>query len=207
MKKSDSFNVAVNAPLSVAKKAIAISRALRRRGTLFMLDGKTHYPHVTMYMAEYPLKNIPEVIARLAKIFSSVRSFPMKSLEYHQGAIGYVDVSFGRSPEISRLQKLIVRTLNPLREGLLRSADQKKLRMLPAAQRKSIRRYGYRSVGKEYRPHLTLTRLVKRKWNARVLADIPKRDFSFIAREVVLLWAGKHGTGREVVKRFRLRGR
>ena len=184
-----------------------MSKNLRKRGALFTLDGKKHYPHITVYMTEFPLKNVPEVIIRLKKIFSNVRSFHMKSLEYHQGATGYVDVSFKQARMIARLQKLIVKTLNPLREGLVRKADMKKLHALSKRERHNIKRYGYRSIAPNYRPHLTFTRLQKRKWGMDVLADIPQKDFSFIAREMVLLRAGKHGTGREVVKRFRLRAR
>jgi 2'-5' RNA ligase len=207
MKKSSSLNIAINVPGSVARKAVKISEVFAGRGGLFALDMKEYHPHVTVYMAEFPLKNVPEAIARLRGVLSRIRRFRMKSAGYHQGATGYVDVGFTRVQEITRLQRAVVRALNPLREGLMRSADLKKLPTLRSAERKNIRRYGYRSVGRNYRPHLTFTRLRKRKWKTDALRDVPPKNFSFTAGALVLLRAGKHGTGREMIKRFRLAAR
>ncbi len=202
MEKSISCNIAIWLPVSIATKAIKISRAIKNRGVLFTLDNKQYYPHITLYMTEFPLKNIPRIEKKLSSVICKFRQFKLTSGDYQQSKNGYIDVSLKRSKEVADLQKAVVKALNPLRQGLIRSADIRRLRTSEKWQQKNIKLYGYGSIASHFRPHITFARLQKRKRGINILSDLPRMNFSILCEKVVLLKAGKHGVGREVIKFF-----
>ena len=121
--KSKSFNVVIYPPQEISKKAIGVSKKLKKKGGLFVLDGKNYFPHLTIYMTEFPIKNVSKIRKILRNVAAKTKPFRATSLKYRQSADGYIDVDFKKSREIKGLQKKTIALLDPLRECLLRSKD------------------------------------------------------------------------------------
>ncbi|MBI4094219.1 MAG: DUF1045 domain-containing protein, partial [Candidatus Liptonbacteria bacterium] len=153
--QSKSFNIVIYPPKEISQKAITVSKELKKKGGLFFLDGKNYFPHVTIYMTEFPVKNIPKVKKVLRNFAAKTKPFHATSLKYRQSADGYIDVDYRKSKEIKDLQKKVIALLNPLREGLSRPKDEARISELSKAQQRNIKRYGYRGVGAEFFPHIT----------------------------------------------------
>ncbi len=159
--------------------------------------------HITLYMAAFPLKNIPFIKNSLKQIATRMESFRIDSLKYRENKDGYIDVSFKRSGAIVALQEDVVRALNPLREGLIRKKERERLRHLAGLPARNIRQYGYRNVFREFTPHLTLTKL--RAYKKGALKALPPRSFSFPVKEIGIFYLGEYGSCKKLVAKFKLK--
>ena len=198
--QSESFNIVIYPPADISKKAAEVSKKLKRKGGLFVLDGKSYFPHITIYMTEFPVKNVPRIRKILREFAAKTKSFHATSLKYRQSKDGYIDVDYRKSKEVKGLQKKILSLLNPLREELLRPKDKARMSELSKAQQRNIMRYGYRSVGAEFFPHLTFTKL--EKFDKSALSKIEKPNFSFEVGKIGLFYLGDYGTCRKLIEIF-----
>ncbi len=134
--KSESFNVVIYPPTDISKKAISISKKLKKKGGLFVLDCKNYFPHITLYMTEFPLKNVAKIRKLLKQFATKTKPFEINSLKYRQNKDGSIDIDYSRSKNINELQKKIIKLLNPLREGLMREKDKARINGMTKAERK-----------------------------------------------------------------------
>lgn len=199
-KRSISCCVAIYPPHSILQKATRVSQLLKEDGGLFMLDDKHYYPHVTLYMTEFPAKNLGRIKQLLQRIASKTRPFSMRP-DVQRLHRGYVDISFRRTREVVQLHSSVVRTLNPLREGLMRSKDRRRLKGLTLREQRSLRRYGYNRALSGFIPHLTFTKLRKGSKDVRQRFYLP--EFSFKSGRMALFRSAAHGTCRELMAQFK----
>ncbi len=190
MAKSITLNIAIFPPETVSRKAMLLSRQLKQHSGMFILDGKNFHPHVTIYLAEFPKKNLKKIQLAVKKIAAGCKTFLLKSTEYSQNANLYIAVGFKNSKEIYGLHKKIVTDLNPLREGLLRQKDINRLKEFSKEAQKNLTEYGYNNALKKYFPHLTFSKLADD--NKEAIKRLPKMDFSFLAEKIVIFQSGDH---------------
>ncbi|OGF82494.1 hypothetical protein A3B18_00755 [Candidatus Giovannonibacteria bacterium RIFCSPLOWO2_01_FULL_46_13] len=200
--KSSSFNIAIVPSKIVVKQAMKLSRALKPDGGLFVLNQRLYSVHVTLYMMELPLRNLPGVKRILRMIAASQRRFKLEPLIWNQDSGGYIDVSYEKTKTLSKLQETVIKELNPLREGLLRQKDIERMNIAPRSEKRNIQKYGFRSVGAQFEPHLTISRLRTYKPTATPRVDTGK--MSFTAHKIGIFYLGEHGTCKKLVARFRL---
>ena len=200
--QSKSFNIVIYPPREISQKAIAVSKKLKQKGGLFVLDGKNYFPHITIYMTEFPVKNVSKIRKALRDFAAKTKPFRATSLKYRESADGYIDVDYKKSKEIKNLQKKILALLNPLRENLLRPKDAARMSELSKAQQRSIKRYGYRSVGAEFFPHITFTKL--EKFDKSALSKVEKSNFSFDVDKIGFFYLGEYGTCCKLIEIFDL---
>jgi 2'-5' RNA ligase len=201
--QSESLNIVIYPPKEINQKAIAISKQLKKNGNLFILDDLNYFPHVSIYSSDFPLRNIPKIRKALRDFAAETKPFRLTSIKNRQNKKGFVDVVYRRSRGVRELQKNIIALLNPLREGLLRPRDEARMSQLREVERRNVRRYGYRSVGSEFFPHVTFTRL--EKYDKSAFSKIEKSNFSFNVEEMGLFYLGQHGTCRKLIEIFKLK--
>ncbi len=206
--KSRAYNIAIIPPKKISDKAIRISRFLKKFGVFFTLDGKNYFPHMTVYMVEFPNKNLEQVKEVLEQISKKIKNFKVQSLTYkhiaygHSG--GWVHVDFKNTPPLMKLQKEIIFSANKLRGGLLMNDDKARISSAPDQMKKNLKTYGYSNAFYKFSaPHITFTRL--KKPDSKSLAEIKKYNFSFEVTKFGLFEKGKHGTCRKLVKEFKLK--
>ncbi|HEX9153867.1 MAG TPA: hypothetical protein VF809_03540 [Candidatus Saccharimonadales bacterium] len=146
----------------LAQKAVAASKSLQAYGALLELNAITGpFPHVSLYMTQIKdsdLAKIGEVLTSLAKATSSLS---LQAIVYHQ-EVGYIDVEYARFAALDQLQMIVINAINPLRDGL-REKDKARLATATGLEHDNIVKYGYRSVGDLFAPHLTFTRFTDNK--------------------------------------------
>ncbi|MEK7173374.1 MAG: 2'-5' RNA ligase family protein [Patescibacteria group bacterium] len=202
--ESTSLNIEISPPAGISQRAISVSQAFKSRSSLFVLDNKNYFPHISLYMTEFPLENIKEISKNLKQLASETKPFIIESTGYKQDNDGYIYVSYQISLKIKKLQTDIVKLLNPLRRGLIRKNDKLRIRLgkYSKAQQKNVQLYGYRGVGNEFNPHLTFAKL--ETFDKTALSLIPKYDFSFEASKIGLFYLGDYGTCHKPIKIFNL---
>lgn len=198
--RSISCCIAIYPPPGIHKKAIDLSRRLKQGGGLFVLDGKRYYPHVTLYMSEFPVQNLGVMKTALKRIAAATRSFTLRPVRYRLQE-AYVDISFRRTGDVLRLHRTVVRVLSPLREGLIRPKDLARLHQFSKAKRRNLQKYGYDNIHSQFLPHLTFTKLRRELKN--VLQRLPRYDFSFQAERIALFRSAAHGTCRKLIAQFK----
>lgn len=198
--RSESFNIVIYPTKEISQKAIGVSKKLKKKGGLFVLDGKNYFPHITIYMTQFPVKNIAKIRKILRNFAARKKPFRVTSLKYRQSAYGDIDADYKKSKEIKELQKKIIALLNPLRENLLRPKDAARMSELSKTQQRNIKRYGHRSVGAEFFPHITFTKL--EKFDKSALSKIEKLNFSFDVDKIGFFYLGEHGTCRKLIEIF-----
>lgn len=204
MKRKSLFcNVVLVPPQKVAKSAVAVSVALKKRGGLFVLGGDNH-PHITLYMTTFPVSNIVAVKRRLRKILKGIKPLRLEALKYEERNGGYVEIGFKKTGQISGIQKKIIDALNPLREGLVPKINIKSLNH-GASKKKNIQLYGYSNAFSDFRPHLTLSlfRGAGRR-GSKILPKSSLKNFSFTVKNIGIFLVGKYFTCGKTLGKFKL---
>jgi len=200
--KTKPFNIVIYPTAEISKRAIIVSKKLKNKNGLFTLDGKNYFPHITLYMTEFPLKNMTKVRKLLKQLAAKTKPFEISSSKYRQNIDGYIDVDYKKSKNINELQKKIIKLLNPLSEGQMREKDKARISEMTKVEQKNLKLYGYRSVGDNFFPHLTFTKL--EKFDKSALSNIDKSNFSFKVNKIGFFYLGNYGTCRKLIEIFDL---
>ena len=160
------------------------------------MDDK-HHPHVTLYMSDFPKEALPRVLSVLARAFHWRVNDPilLQAFSCVQKKDGYAEVHFRGSARLKKLQKKIIALLNPLRGGI--PAHQEAVALFSKTGQRNVRQYGYPAIGKDFCPHLSLTRFNERRPQA--FLPILVRDFSFLAEAIGVYLVGEHGTCKKLL--------
>lgn len=191
------LNVVLIPTPAVAAQARRLSAAIAKEDGFFMLD-PAHSPHISLYMSDYPAAAVSRIRQALMQALKGSRPCALRARSLRRTKRGYVEVRFARTKELGALQERIIAALNPLRENV--HAHRENLRQFSAAGRRNTRAFGYPAVGKEFSPHLTLTRLPR----PRPLPRTRCADFSFRAEALGIYLVGPHGTARKRLSALRL---
>lgn len=195
------LNIALIPPQRVEREAKKVSSSFIKEGGLFVLDD-THHPHVTLYMSDFPREALPRILSALTGAFQWRVNDPiaLEALSCVQKKDGYVEVQFRNSDYLKKLQKEIVSLLNPLRGDV--PAHQEAVALFSKTGQRNVRRYGYPAIGRDFCPHLSLTRFKERRPHAPLKIII--QNFSFVAGAVGIYLTGEHNTCKKLLGSFRL---
>ena len=200
---SKPYDVVLLPDEAVYRNALRLSQTLTDRGVHFTLDGENYFPHLSLYMMQLADENVKEAGTRLEKIAERNRIVHAATKKYHYSH-EYVDVEYEKTDELAELQRQVIESLNPIRDGL-RQNDEARLRSIEGQERENILKYGYRSVGDEFFPHLTFTRFLTPQEDA-VAVFPPKEVFQGEYRKLALMEMADHGTCCRMVSEWELAG-
>lgn len=175
------------------------SKKLKELGGTYAL-GSGHVPHITLYRATFPVKNLPAIKQELRQLMAEERSFMLRAGKYRQSALGYVDVPYAKTKELLRLQRDIAGSLNPLREGVVNEAERRNVAKTSERQMRSFDRFGYDFVGTHFVPHLTLTKF--KTYHEDALEALVPHNFSFKVAKIALFKADARHVCRERLATF-----
>ncbi|MDO8425273.1 MAG: 2'-5' RNA ligase family protein [bacterium] len=197
------YIIACVPPPDVTARALHVSRALQSYGGLFVLKSTSERPHVTLYYTVLPRGVVRDVRTQLATIARRTAPFAMTATRFTSQNT-WVDVEYRRSQALLALQRDVIASVNPLRGTHMRERDAERLATASPAVRRNIEQYGYRSVGAQYRPHLTFTRLQEEQDVRSSFADEQARAYSFRVTTLGLYGTGAHGTCVRLLSSFAL---
>ena len=200
------LNIAFSVPKNVAKIAIKLSKEIaEKENVYFMLDNINYFTHVTIYSVEFPESNLKEIIKKLEKLAIDF-SPPEFIFEYNKAKSGWISLFFSCSPKIKTLHEAIVKTANPLREGLIREKFKisENIENLSAEQSENIKKYGNPNLMNLYKPHLTITKLKNEQIAEKFASEMSGKIEKFKSDSIGIFVSGKHGTCRKLIKEFKL---
>jgi 2'-5' RNA ligase len=201
------LNFAIIPSTEMALEAIEMSRSLSQIGAQdFALDGVSYIPHITLFAAEYPLKNEALIYERASATAQSIRRFECKfSGVSFSGE--YLFIDFDRTDELYNLHLSALENLHPLREGHLREKYRIQLEdknFAESVQGKLLAEFGSSLVKCFYHPHLTLTTFKENSKAEAAAKIIHWRNNRIEITEVGLFTMGEKGTCRTLHSKFPL---
>lgn len=189
--QSKPYDVVLIPEQEVADSAIKLSAELKVLDTHFVLDNKNFFPHISLYMLQLNERGLKETLDFLSTVAVKNKILEAKVFNYHYEN-DYLDIEYIKSKDFITLQKQIINGLNPIRDGL-RERDKERLADATGETRENILKYGYRSVGNLFNPHLTFTRF-KNNQESVIKTLPPKETFNSIYPSLGLFEMGDNGT-------------
>lgn len=203
---SVSLNIAILPDKKVQENAIVLSSKIAQQfQTEFVLNTTNLLPHITVYQAHFPSKNIEKIKNLLVKETNLLK--PIK-INLDIFSISYETFLFWncvRTRELIEYQKFTIEKLNDLREGLI-LPHIKNVQGISLEDQQDIDQYGSLLIGPRYKPHITITRLqntVDGREALQVLKSESAND-SFTTNSLVLAYLGNHGTVNGMIDAFNL---
>lgn len=207
MKESTPLSIAIIPDELVSEQAIKIARKFSEGFSYeFTIDGKLNFPHITLYNALYPSKNIGDLKKILSTIVNQTQPFTLRLTELDIFYSNYIFWMCEKSDQLNKLHLDILSTVNPLREGLV-LPDFLTIPNPTDQEQKEISLYGAVMVGNRYTPHLTIMRFEDTEIakGAIELLNI-NANINFQVIKIILGSLGKGGTVNEILEIFELKG-
>lgn len=155
------INVCVIPDASVGNRCVELSQALKSDGTMFVLDGKSKFAHMTAFMARFANSEIPNVLEATKQALGSIEDFLCEHTGYFMTAGRYLEASYRKSEAFMALHEALIANLKDLRINPENPLEEGYFTPYTAEQRKNAKETGYDLAHDLYRPHITLTRYKK----------------------------------------------
>lgn len=195
------LNIALLPDNKTSDLAIRMSKELNENfPTNFVLNDTNSIPHLTIYQAQFPIKNVEEVKRQTELLFKNVSSFDMRLDEFSTTPQGNVWWNSEDPEPMRTFQKEAIELCNSLREGLILPGLEELLTTRGPEYRDEIRNYGSLWIGKRYSPHISLT-AINPTITGQVLRFLGEgQGMGFKAGKIVIGHLGKYGTVTKIIK-------
>ena len=195
------INVNVAPGDDVSLRYVAISQALKSDGTMFVLDGETKFPHMTVFMFRVANDQIENVVKVVGQALLDVQSFTCRQTGYFMTKGRYFEASYEKTPEFIALHEKLIDALkdyrinpgNPFEEGYFTPYTDE--------QQKNAKETGYDLAHDLFRPHVTLTRYYEGQVPENN-PEIPPTDLSFPLQKICVYKADDNGAVYEKLAEF-----
>ena len=200
-KNSAIINVCVIPEASVGDRCVELSQALKSNGTMFALDGKSKFAHMTVFMARFANSEVLNVLAAVEKTLSSVSSFPCEHAGYFMTAGRYLEASYRKAGAFMSLHELLIDSLKGFRINPGSPFEEGYFTPYTDEQRRNAEETGYDLAHNLYRPHVTLTRY-KEGEVPEVFPGFKPANLSFQLSTVCVYKADDNGAVYEKLAEF-----
>ena len=204
--KTKRLNIAIMPNKEIFEYAIQVSSEFSKRArTLFTLDGKNFFPHITIYSPEFPEKNVLKVIKEVSTIITSKKRF-LSEFTFPDKELGYWAINVRRNAKLHELHREILHKINYLRDGVLREkySNAKYFDSLSEEKRSNILEFGYPNVLDQWVPHLTVTRFEDEEKVNWATKNYEWGKDSLSVESVGVFEMGKNGTCVKLLEKFDL---
>ncbi len=208
MEKFTDLRVVLLPDEKLQQDAISLAETLTRDNQLFHIDGVKYLPHLTVYMASYPEKNIKAVYETIRNISQQLSNASLDYGTFYTGW-GYVGIGFKREAKLLSINEAIVKSLSPLREGHLREKYTSEIaaNKFTPRQLEYIKTFGNEYVFDEYEPHLSLCRYSNVEGAKKITSDLNKSSAfsSGTVTKIAIAESGPNGTCTSILEEFPLK--
>src|SRR4051812_26459145 len=105
------INVCIVPPPEIGQRIVDISQSLKSEKTMFVLDGKNKFPHMTLYMARFHDDQLENVILSAEEIIKNIKSFHCKHSGYFKTAGRYFEISYEKTNDLVSLHDNIIKNI------------------------------------------------------------------------------------------------
>jgi hypothetical protein len=203
-KNSTIINVCVIPEASVGDGCIKLSQTLKSNSTMFVLDGKSKFAHMTVFMARFANSEIPNILNFTKKALSTVNGFFCEHTGYFMTAGRYLEASYRKSKEFMDLHESLINNLKDLRINPGDPFEEGYFTPYIEEQQKNVKETGYDLAYNLYRPHITLTRYEEGKV-PKIFPAFAPVALSFQLNKICAYKADDNGAVYELLEEFNVK--
>jgi len=193
------YDVVILLPPAVRDEAIRLSRAVKRRTPAsFVLGRRKFIPHISLYHVPIAARDFPTFRQVLERIISQSRlgTLAVQEIASRGGSSLWLGVT--NPAWLKRLHRQVLNEIALLRNRRF-NASRTWGGGYSERRRELIQRYGAPSVGRFFRPHITITSLRDDRDAPRVLKALRVRPQSFGVTSISVCELGSHHTCHRIV--------
>lgn len=204
MEESASLNIVYLPDEQTRNKAIELSQKVASKLSTEFILGQGAIPHITIYQAEFPNKNITKVKEAIKEFASQTAPFGIEMGPFWINAVrNFVWWNCIKTNQLSKIHWGLMKKINPLREGLV--PDSLKAYKVTEQDKMEIENYGALFMGKRYTPHLTVSGLKNPSEEKEAFEVLGMEEHStFIVDKISLGYLGRFGTVTGIIEEFPL---
>lgn len=195
------INVCIIPPEKVGMQCVNMSQSFKSPDTLFVLDGKDAFAHMTVYMARVADNKISDVIIAVANALEGIERFACDHAGYFMTEGRYLEASYRRSAPFMALQEALIAKVSPHRLNPGNPFEEAYFTPYTPIQQQNAKETGYDLAGSLYRPHVTLTRYHEGRVPEEFTA-FPPAKLSFVLAKMCVYKANDNGAVYEKLAEF-----
>ena len=199
--QSKPYDVVLLPETKLINGSVKLSNTLSTFGVHFTLDNETFFPHISLYMLQLNDLGLEQSFNLLSEIAKTSKAVRATTLDYHYEN-NYLDIEYHKSQELISMQEKVLNKLNSIRDGM-REKDKIRLADSAGETRENLLKYGYRSIGNMFNPHLTFTRFFQNQ-NDILKSLPPKENLDGQFNAIGIFEMGDNGTCVKQVKVWKL---
>lgn len=206
MEDSLTLNIVFLPDEATREKAIEMSRKVAENLPVEFVLGQGTIPHITIYQAMFPNKNLGKVKGIIRDLASKMGPFQVEMGQFWVNAVrGFVWWNCLKTDQLSEIHWKFIKETNNLREGLI--PDSLKAYRIKGEQDKmEIKNYGALFAGARYTPHLTITALKNPDDEQKAYEILGKEKESLFTVDKISLGSlGPYGTVTGIIEEFPIR--
>lgn len=203
-KNSVIINICITPPQDIDNQCVQLSQLLKSGSTMFILDGKSKFAHMTVFMARFAISEVSNVLSATEKALKNVNSFLCEHTGYFMTAGRYLESSYRKSKEFMDLHELLIDRLKNLRINLNNPFKEEYFTPYTEEQQQNAKETGYDLAHNLYRPHITLTRY-KENEVPKVFPAFASAELSFQLSKVCVYKADDNGVVYEKLGEFTIK--
>ncbi len=203
--EATSLNIAILASGEVADQAIQMSQQVAGKFPVeFVLDREKFMPHVTVYQAHFPVKNMDLIKSALRSLTDKTNPFKMILGDLTISLDTFLWWNCSGNGKLKEFHNKIVKETNPLREDLV-LPHLATVTGMTEEDKEDMEQFGALKIGPRFSPHITITRLSSPKEADNAVKSLGLyRRATLDVNEIILGYLGPNGTVNGVIETFKL---
>lgn len=195
------INVCIIPEAVVANKCVEFSQALKSASVMFVLDGKSKFAHMTVFMARFADTEVGKILDVVRTVAGNAKNFACEHSGYFMTAGRYLEVSYSKSKELLALHESLLIGLKDYRINPGNPFEEAYFAPYTEEQKKNAEETGYDLARNLYRPHITLTRY-RENMVPKFFPDFSRVDLSFRVNKICVYKADENGAVYELLGEF-----
>ena len=195
------LNIAILPDEKTKNSVIKMSKLLSSKISTHFVLGENRLPHITIYQAAFPTKNIEKLKSVVSNIASQVKNFQVGMDEISISHETFLFWNCIKSNDLINLHNFVVEKCNPLREGNIIEG----LPIQSAEDKYDVENYGSLLIGPRFSPHITIARIkneLDQDSAIKTASQLSKDGFN--VSNIIVGELAEHGTVTKIISTFPL---
>ena len=192
------LNIAYLLPPVFKAKILGVAKTMQGFDHDVLVDDSNFVPHITIFIGEFPNKNIDQVVAKIEQLAPMLER-PTFVHNGFSGTEGFVQIKYHANDVLMANHKKVIAEVNDLREGALYIKYVDKVE-----SDENIKKYGMPNAMDKYVAHLSVAKLVDNDEGQRQQVRIAQeqQDCNFVGEAIGVCESAKYGVCKKVIRSF-----
>lgn len=195
-------NIAITFDNSLTSEFIRLSEYINKKvPSKVVLNHNDALPHLSIYITEFPVKNLEKISTKLREIVSSSKPFKL-ILNKKSLILGMIFIDAEITEELYDFHVRVVDGLSEFRERLY-PTEALNLPGINDGNRKSLVDYGMWAAKELYLPHVTVARPIDSGRCNEAREILPEViNYNYEVKEINLVEVGPNGTCKKILETY-----